>query len=100
MGPSRRRGRATIKNANERSKRIEDAVSEAMTGDNPTYKMHSERSLLDKFREKLQNTAEESARRYIERKPVQKKRNGGKVRAYANGGCVMSGRGPKFKGQS
>ena len=33
-------------------------------------------------------------------KKVMGKKNGGKVRAYANGGAVMSGRGPKFKGQS
>ena len=100
MGPSRRRGRATIKNANERSKRIEDAVSEAMTGDNPTYKMYDERSLLDQVLEKLEDAADESARRHIERKPVQNKRYGGKVRAMKCGGAVMHGRGPKFKGQS
>ena len=100
MGPSRRRGPAKIKNRKERAKRIEDAVSEAMTGDNPTYKMHEERSILEKFREKLEDTADESARRYIERKPVQKKQYGGKVRAMKLGGAVMSGRGPKFKGQS
>jgi hypothetical protein len=28
------------------------------------------------------------------------KAKGGEVRAYANGGAVMSGRGPKFKGSS
>lgn len=33
-------------------------------------------------------------------KKVTGKKYGGKVRAYANGGAVMSGRGPKFKGQS
>ena len=100
MGPSRRRGRATIKNQKERAKRIEDAVSEAMTGDNPTYKMYDERSVLDKLLEKMKDTAEESARRSIEGNPVQKRRYGGKVRAMKNGGAVMSGRGPKYKGQS
>lgn len=33
-------------------------------------------------------------------KSVQNKAKGGAVRAYANGGAVMSGRGPKFKGSS
>ena len=100
MGPSRRRGRAKIKNQKERAKRIEDAISEAMTGDNPTYEMYENRSVLEKLREKLEDTAEESARRYIEGNPVQKKQYGGKVRAMKLGGAVMSGRGPKFKGQS
>ena len=31
-------------------------------------------------------------------KPVIKKAKGGSVRAFNNGGAVMSGRGPKFKG--
>ena len=31
-------------------------------------------------------------------KPVKKKAKGGSVRAFNNGGAVMSGRGPKFKG--
>jgi len=33
-------------------------------------------------------------------KKVTGKKYGGKVRAMKNGGCVMSGRGPKYKGQS
>ena len=33
-------------------------------------------------------------------KKVMGKKNGGKVRAMQNGGAVMNGRGPKFKGQS
>lgn len=33
-------------------------------------------------------------------KKITGKKYGGKVRAMANGGAVMSGRGPKFKGQS
>lgn len=76
---------------------IENAVSQAMTGDNPTDKMYNQRSLMGKIKEKLQDTADESARRYIET-PVQKKQYGGKVRAMKCGGAVMHGRGPKFKG--
>ena len=34
------------------------------------------------------------------KKLAQNKAKGGAVRAYANGGAVMPGRGPKFKGQS
>ena len=33
-------------------------------------------------------------------KKVMGKKYGGKVRAMANGGAVMNGRGPKYKGQS
>jgi len=34
------------------------------------------------------------------KKRAQNKAKGGAVRAYANGGAVMKGRGPKFKGSS
>ena len=42
-----------------------------------------------KFLEKVGGTPE---------KPVIRKAKGGSVRAFNNGGAVMSGRGPKFKG--
>jgi hypothetical protein len=42
--------------------------------------------------------ADEKAKKR-KKKPVNKAK-GGAVRAYANGGAVMSGRGPKFKGSS
>ena len=48
--------------------------------------------------EMLMGFAEEEAKERRKR-PV-KKAKGGAVRAYQNGGAVMSGRGPKFKGQS
>jgi hypothetical protein len=31
---------------------------------------------------------------------AQRMKYGGKIRAMMNGGCVMAGRGPKYKGQS
>ena len=100
MGPSRRRGPAKLKGQKMRSKRIENALSEAMTGDNPTDKMYRERSFADKIIEKLQDMNDASVKEYIEERPVQKKRYGGKVRAMKCGGAVMSGRGPKFKGSN
>ena len=36
----------------------------------------------------------------IKKKGISKKAKGGKVRAFKNGGAVMNGRGPKFKGQT
>lgn len=101
-GPVTRGGRAKVAGTKRRKmyKDIEDLVSEAMTGDNPTDKMYRNRSLGQKVMDKMRDTAEESESRYLDRKPVQNKRYGGKVRAMKNGGCVMSGRGPKYKGQS
>lgn len=75
---------------------IENAISEAMTGDNPTDKMYRNRSFSDKLLEKLQNTAEEEQRMDIE-KDYRRKAKGGVV-AMKCGGAVMKGRGPKFKG--
>jgi hypothetical protein len=99
-GPVIRGGRAKLADAERRKmyKDIEDALSEALTGDNPTDKMYRERSFMDKLLEAMEDAEDDSYRRYIERKPVQKKRYGGKVRAMKNGGAVMNGRGPKYKG--
>jgi hypothetical protein len=101
-GPATRGGRAKVAGTKRRKmyKDIEDLVSQAMTGDNPTDKMYRDRSMGQKVMDKLRDTAEESEMRYLDRKTVQKKQYGGKVRAMKLGGAVMSGRGPKFKGQS
>jgi len=101
-GPATRGGRAKVAGTKRRKmyKDIEDLVSEAMTGNNPTDKMYRDRSMGEKIIDKLRDTAEESESRYLDRTPVQNKRYGGKVRAMQNGGAVMNGRGPKFKGQS
>lgn len=78
---------------------IENAVSEAMTGSNPTNEVYNNRSYLEKLLEKLADTEDESFRNYVESNSVQKKRYGGKVKAMKCGGAVMHGRGPKYKGK-
>ncbi len=50
------------------------------------------------FERQQMEFAEEKAKKRRNR-PVNKAK-GGTVRAYANGGAVMKGRGPKFKGSS
>ena len=50
------------------------------------------------FERQQMEFADEKAKKR-KKKPVNKAK-GGAVRAYANGGAVMSGRGPKFKGSS
>ncbi len=44
-------------------------------------------------------SAEDDMMRFKNKKTT-KKAKGGKVRAFKNGGAVMNGRGPKFKGQT
>tara|TARA_R110002020_G_scaffold260042_1_gene474260 strand:- start:328 stop:759 length:432 start_codon:yes stop_codon:yes gene_type:complete len=53
--------------------------------------------------EEIENISMEAAKNAFKRsknKKTTKKAKGGKVRAFKNGGAVMSGRGPKFKGQT
>ena len=76
-------------------KDIEDLVSEATTARISFDKMYRNRSLGQKVMDKMRDTAEESESRYLDRKPVQTSVT--VVRVMKNGGCVMSGRGPKYK---
>ena len=53
--------------------------------------------------EAIENISMEAAKNAFKRsknKKTTNKAKGGKVRAMKNGGAVMSGRGPKFKGQN
>ena len=65
MGPEERRGPAKLKNQrrSEMSEAIENAVSQALTGYNPTNK---KRSFFERAKESLQNAADEEERRAIE----------------------------------
>jgi len=59
----------------------------------------SEKHGADAFSERMERRAQERVQDR-KKKSVQNKAKGGAVRAYANGGAVMKGRGPKFKGSS
>jgi len=59
----------------------------------------SEKHGADAFSERMERRAQERVQDR-KNKSVQNKAKGGAVRAYANGGAVMKGRGPKFKGSS
>lgn len=55
--------------------------------------------LSEKLERSYMEAARDSLRRSKNKNPT-KKAKGGKVRAFKNGGAVMNGRGPKFKGQT
>ena len=64
---------------------------------------NSSAKMYDKFEKKhLARAAKEKAERLKRKdkttKNILKKAKGGAVRAYNNGGAVMAGRGPKYKG--
>jgi len=64
---------------------------------------NSSTKMYDKFEKKhLARAAKEKAERLKRKdkttKNILKKAKGGAVRAYNNGGAVMAGRGPKYKG--
>ena len=55
---------------------------------------------LSEGAEKISMEAAKDAMMRFKNKNPTKKAKGGKVRAFKNGGAVMNGRGPKFKGQT
>lgn len=59
-----------------------------------------ESAMANKFPDSEVDYAEGEKTALERRKKYTNKKYGGKVRAMMNGGAVMSGRGPKFKGQS
>jgi len=62
------------------------------------YEAAKDKEFDDPYYKKGERDALRRSERFKER--AQNKAKGGAVRAYANGGAVMSGRGPKFKGSS
>ena len=62
------------------------------------YEAAKDKEFDDYFYKKGERDALRRSERFKER--AQNKAKGGAVRAYANGGAVMKGRGPKFKGSS
>ena len=62
------------------------------------YSAARDKEFDDSYYKRGEKKALESSDHFKER--AQNKAKGGAVRAYANGGAVMKGRGPKFKGSS
>jgi len=92
----------------KRSKSIDDAIAGLISESGKAVSDMDRRRLSDLLGESGKTISDADRQRAmnragmlnsLERKEMGMK-YGGKVRAMMNGGAVMSGRGPKFKGQS
>jgi DNA-dependent RNA polymerase auxiliary subunit epsilon len=79
-------------------KKVSEAIDKRMSEKKMTPK-EAGRFEAEYFIDMIKDTYSTPERRLLQLKGI-KKAKGGEVRAMQNGGAVMKGRGPKFKGQS
>ena len=82
--------------SNAGAKEFADAVSKTYMADAGYEAARARESIDPDYYNRGEKKALESSKHF--KKLAQNKAKGGAVRAYANGGAVMSGRGPKYKG--
>ena len=92
----------------KRSKSIDDAIGRLISESGKAVSDMDRKRLSDLLGESGKTISDADRQRAMDRagmlEALERKemgmKYGGKVRAMKNGGAVMSGRGPKFKGQS
>ena len=88
------------KNGNAISDKDKDIIGELIGSLSKKKKVPSPTPMPAKIKQMRADKARRDSKGADKTAPLEQMKYGGKVKGYQNGGCVMAGRGGKFKGIS
>lgn len=88
------------KNGNAISDKDKDIIGELIGSLSKKKKVPSPTPMPAKIKKMRADKARRDSKGADKTAPLEQMKYGGKVKGYENGGCVMAGRGGKFKGIS
>lgn len=88
------------KNGNAISDKDKDIIGELIGSLSKKKKVPSPTPMPAKIKQMRADKARRDSKGADKTAPLEQMKYGGKVKGYQNGGCIMAGRGGKFKGIS